>query len=68
MQINKKKGNEKVKKDVACLMHSSSSMEASKAAVCFLTLNSVILKGLDARRHRALRHIMLELSYGHDKW
>jgi hypothetical protein len=60
-------GQQNNKKDVASMMHSANSTESQKGNACFVTVDYIQLKNLDAKKCPGLRHIMIEMSYGKAK-
>jgi len=55
------------KKDISSLLLPPSSTNAMKSQICFMSLDHMQLKNIDARRSLNFRHLMLEISYSKSK-
>jgi hypothetical protein len=55
------------KKDISSLLLPPSSTNAMKSQICFMSLDHMQLKNIDARRSLNFRHLMLEVSYSKSK-
>jgi hypothetical protein len=56
------------KRDITSIMFEPNNPKAGNGSVCFINVDSLELKNVDARKCLNLRHIMLEISYAKFKF